>query len=237
MDLGIDGKVALVTAASKGLGRGAAAALAAEGCRVTICARDPERLAETANELPGEILALPADITEPAAPRRLVDATVERFGRLDIVVANAGGPPRARALEVTDDGMIDAVNANMLASIRLVRASLPHLRSAGWGRIVLIASQAIKQPIPDLAYSNAARTGLWAWAKTAAQDLIDDGITLNVLCPGLHATDRVAELGHEGRLGDPADFGRVAAFLCSGPVGFLSGAAIQVDGAGTLGLL
>jgi len=129
------------------------------------------------------------------------------------------------------------VNANMLASIRLVQASLPHLRSAGWGRIVLIASQAIKQPIPDLAYSNAARTGLWAWAKTAAQDLIDDGITLNVLCPGLHATDRVAEIGHEGRLGDPADFGRVAAFLCSGHVGFLSGAAIQVDGAGTLGLL
>ena len=133
--------------------------------------------------------------------------------------------------------MIDAVNANMLASIRLVQASIPHLRSGGWGRIVLIASQAIKQPIPDLAYSNAALTGLWAWAKTAAQDLIEDGITLNVLCPGLHATDRVAELGHEGRLGDPADFGRVAAFLCSGPVGFLSGAAIQVDGAGTLGLL
>ena len=96
MDLGIDGKVALVTAASKGLGRGAAAALAAEGCRLAICARDPERLAEAANELPGEILALPADVTEPAAPRRLVDATVERFGRLDIVVANAGGPPRAR---------------------------------------------------------------------------------------------------------------------------------------------
>ena len=237
MDLGIDGKVALVTAASKGLGRGAAAALAAEGCRVAICARDPERLAATANDLPGEILALPADVTEPATPRLLVDATVERFGRLDIIVANAGGPPRARALEVTDDGMIDAVNANMLASIRLVQASLPHLRTAGWGRIVLIASQAIKQPIPDLAYSNAARTGLWAWAKTAAQDLIDDGITLNVLSPGLHATDRVAEIGHEGRLGDPADFGRVAAFLCSGYVGFLSGAAIQVDGAGTLGLL
>src|SRR2546426_2587272 len=237
MDLGIDGKVALVTGASRGLGRGTATALAAEGCRVAICARDPERLAATADELPGEILALPADVTEPTAPRRLVDATTERFGRIDIVVANAGGPPRARALEVTDDGMIEAVNANMLASIRLVLASLPHLRSAGWGRIVFITSQAIKQPIPDLAYSNAARTGLWAWAKTAAGDLIDDGITLNLLCPGLHATDRVAELGHRGRLGDPEDFGRVAAFLCSVHVGFLSGAAIQVDGAGTLGLL
>jgi len=220
MDLGIDGKVALVTAASRGLGRGTAAALAAEGCRVAICARDPDRLAATATELSGDILALPADVTEPAAPQRLVDATVERFGRLDILVANAGGPPRARALEVTDEGMVDAVNANMLASIRLVQASLPHLRSEGWGR-----------------YSNAARTGLWAWAKTAAEDLIDDGITLNLLCPGLHATDRVTQLGHQGRLGDPGDFGRVAAFLCSGHVGFLSGAAIQVDGAGTLGLL
>src|SRR5439155_5191935 len=146
MDLGIDGKVALVTAASRGLGRGTAAALAAEGCRVAICARDPERLAATADELPGEPLVLPEDVTEPSAPRRLVDATVERFGGLDILVANAGGPPRARALEVTDDGMMDAVNANMLASIRLVQASLPHLRSAGRGRIVLITSQAVKQP-------------------------------------------------------------------------------------------
>src|SRR5437763_15695902 len=190
-----------------------------------------------AAELPGETLSLALDVTDPVAQQRLVDPMGERFGRLDILVANAGGPPRARALEVTDDGMVDAVNANMLASIRLVRASLPHLRSEGWGRIVLITSQSVKQPIPDLAYSNAARTGLWAWAKTAAADLIDEGITLNLLCPGLHATDRVTQLGHRGRLGDPGDFGRVAAFLCSGHVGFLSGAAIQVDGAGTLGLL
>src|SRR5438477_791440 len=131
MDLGIDGKVGLVTAASKGLGRGTAAALARGGCRVAICARDPERLAATAAELPGDILALPPDLTDPAAPQPLVHAPVERFGRLDILVANAGGPPRARALEVTDDGMVDAVNANMLASIRLVRASLPHLASDG----------------------------------------------------------------------------------------------------------
>jgi 3-oxoacyl-[acyl-carrier protein] reductase len=125
----------------------------------------------------------------------------------------------------------------MLTSIRLVQAALPHLRSAGWGRIVLLTSQYVKQPSPDLAYSNAARTGLWAWAKTASQDLIDDGITLNLLCPGLHATDRIKELGHEGRMGDPDDFGRIAAFLCSAHTSFLSGAAIQIDGAGTLGLL
>ena len=237
MDLGIDGKVALVTAASKGLGRGVAAALASEGCRVAICAREPERLARAAAEMPGDVLAIPADVTDPASPGRLVDATVERFGGLDILVANAGGPPQARALDVTDDGMLAAVNANMLTSIRLVQAALPHLRAGGWGRIVLLTSQFVKQPSPDLAYSNAARTGLWAWSKTAAQDLIDDGITLNLLCPGLHATDRVRELGHRGRMGDPDDFGRIAAFLCSAHTNFLSGAAIQVDGAGTLGLL
>jgi 3-oxoacyl-[acyl-carrier protein] reductase len=111
------------------------------------------------------------------------------------------------------------------------------MRRTGSGRICLIASVAVKQPVPTLAYSNAARTGLWAWAKTAAQDLIDDDITLNLACPGPHATDRARQLGLEGRLGDPDDFGKVVAFLCSQPAGFISGAAAQVDGAGTLGLL
>ena len=237
MDLGLEGKVALVTASSKGLGRGAALALAREGARVVICARDPERLKATAAELPGEVLAIPADVTQPDAPQRLVDATLERFGALDVLVANAGGPPQARALEVNEDDMLAALNANLLTSIRLVQAAVPPMRAAGWGRICLLTSSSVKQPIPTLAYSNTARTGLWAWAKTAAQDLIEDGITLNLACPGLHATDRVKELGFEGRLGDPEDFGAVVAFLCSQQAGFVSGAALQVDGAGTLGLL
>jgi 3-oxoacyl-[acyl-carrier protein] reductase len=237
VDLGIEGKVALVTAASRGLGRGAALALSHEGAKVAICARDPERLEAAAAELPGEVLAIPADVTASDAPARLVEATVARFGSLDILVANAGGPPQARALDVEGDALMAAINANQLTSIRLVQAAVPHMRAAGWGRICLIASSSIKQPIPTLAYSNAARTGLWAWAKTAAQDLIDDGITLNLACPGLHATDRVKELGSEGRLGDPEDFGRVVAFLCSETAGFVSGAALQVDGAGTIGLL
>jgi 3-oxoacyl-[acyl-carrier protein] reductase len=237
VDLGIEGKVALVTAASRGLGRGSALALSHEGAKVAICARDPERLEAAAAELPGEVLAIPADVTASDAPARLVEATVARFGSLDILVANAGGPPQARALDVEGDALMAAINANQLTSIRLVQAAVPHMRAAGWGRICLIASSSIKQPIPTLAYSNAARAGLWAWAKTAAQDLIDDGITLNLACPGLHATDRVKELGSEGRLGDPEDFGRVVAFLCSETAGFVSGAALQVDGAGTIGLL
>jgi len=237
MDLGIAGKVALVTAASKGLGRGAALALAREGCRVAICARGEASLAAAAAELGPDTLAIPADVTDPGTPGRLVAATVDRFGGLDILVANAGGPPRARALELDDDAVRAAVEANLLTSIRLVREAVPHMRTAGWGRIVLITSTTIKQPIPDLAASTVARTGLWGWAKSASQDLVDDGITLNVVAPGLHATDRVRELGHTGRLGDPEDLGRVVAFLCSSSAGFVSGTALQVDGAGTLGLL
>jgi len=237
MDLGIAGKVALVTASSAGLGRGAALALSREGCHVTICARGSERLAATAAELPGEVLAIPADVTELDTPRRLVEATLERFGRLDIVVANAAGPPPGRALDLQDDALLAAIDANMLTSIRLVRASVPHLRAAGWGRIVLLTSNAVKQPIPTLAASNTARAGLWAWAKTAAQDLMPDGITLNLLCPGLHATDRIREIGMTGPMGDPEDFGRIVAFLCSTSAGSVSGVALQVDGASTLGLL
>jgi len=237
MDLGIGGKTALVTAASKGLGLGAARALAAEGCNVAMNARDADRLRSVAAELPGSSLALPDDVTDPSAPARLVDATVERFGGLEILVANAGGPPPARALELADDAILAAVEANLLTSIRLVRAAVPHMRAAGWGRIVLITSYGVHQPIPTLAASNIARTGLWAWARTAAADLVPDGITVNLLCPGMHATDRIRELGHTGRLGDPDDFGRVAAFVCSTHASYVSGTALLVDGAATLGLL
>lgn len=237
VDLGIAGMVALVTGASKGLGLGAARALAAEGVAVAVNARDPERLAAAAAGLPGEGFALPGDVTDPATPARLVAETVERSGRLDILVANTGGPPPARALEIDDDALRAAVEANLLTSVRLVREAVTHMRAAGWGRIVLITSSAVKQPIPTLAASNTARAGLWGWAKTAAQDLVDDGVTLNLVCPGLHATDRIQDLGATGRLGDPDDFGRVVAFLCSRPAGFISGSAVSIDGAGTLGLL
>jgi 3-oxoacyl-[acyl-carrier protein] reductase len=241
MDLGIAGRVALVTAASKGLGRATALTLAAEGAAVVICARGVDALEATARDIDaagGTVLAIESDVTDPDAPRLLVDATVEAFGRLDIVVANAGGPPPGRALDVDDAALEAAFNANMVTSARLVREAVPHLRANGWGRICLITSVSVRQPIPDLALSNVARTGLWAWAKTAAQELIADGITLNLACPGLHATDRVKQLGHTGaRLGDPADFGNVVAFLCSEQAGFISGVALGVDGATVAGLL
>jgi len=242
MDLGLRGRVALVTAASRGLGRASALALAEEGAAVAICARGEAALRRTEHDLEArtdDVLAVVADVAEPDAPRRLVEAAVERFGRLDIIVANAGGPPPGRALEVDDDALRSALEANFLASVRLVRAAVPHMQVRGWGRICLITSFSVKQPIPTLALSNSARTALWAWAKTAASDLSGEGITVNLACPGHHATDRMTQLGTspDAVMGDPADFGRVVAFLCSEPAGFVSGAALQVDGAHTSGLL
>jgi 3-oxoacyl-[acyl-carrier protein] reductase len=241
MDLGIAGRTALVTAASKGLGRASAIALAGEGAKVAICARGEDALRATEKEIRdagGEVLAMVADVTEPDVPARLVAKTVEHFGRLEILVANAGGPPPGRALEVSDEAIESAVNANLLTSVRLVREALPRIRESGWGRICLITSFSIKQPIPTLALSNLARTGLWAWAKTAAADLWPERITLNLACPGSHATDRMKELGGDIQgMGDPADFGRIVAFMCSQPAAFMSGAAVNVDGAAVQGLL
>jgi 3-oxoacyl-[acyl-carrier protein] reductase len=238
VNLGIEGKVALVTAASKGLGKASAAALREAGCEVAICARGEEALQATAAEI--DAFAITSDVTQPDEPNRLVAATVERFGGLDILVANAGGPPPMRALDVDDDVIAAAVNANLTTSIRLVQAAVPHMRANRWGRICLITSVSIKQPIPTLTLSNLARTGLWAWAKTAAADLFSDGITLNSACPGLHATDRVKNLGGavDGpNIGDPRDFGDVVAFLCSRQAKFVSGVALLVDGAASLGLI
>jgi 3-oxoacyl-[acyl-carrier protein] reductase len=241
VDLGIEGKVALVTASSRGLGRATAEALAAEGARVMVTSRTEESLTQLVASIGAtgaEVASTVADITEPDAPARLVDATVEAFGALDIVVANAGGPPAARSLDLDDASVLAAVNANLLSAVRLTRHALPLMRRQGWGRICCITSYSVVQPIPTLSLSNTARTGLWAWAKTAAQDLAAEGsgITLNLACPGPHATDRMRELGGAGVMGDPADFASVVAFLCSRQAGFVNGAAVVVDGGATLAL-
>ena len=236
MDLRLDGRVAVVTAASRGLGRTTAQALAAEGVKLVLNARNETALRQLAATLP-DALVLAGDINEPELPARLVAAAVERWGRVDVVVGNAGGPPTGRALEVDDEQILAAVNANMLASVRLARAAVPHMRQQQWGRIVFIASASVHEPIPDLALSNVSRTALWAWTKTAAQDLAEQGITVNLAAPGLHATDRLLERGVTGRTGDPADFGQAIGFLCSQQARFINGIALRVDGGAVTGLL
>ncbi len=243
MDLGIRGKVALVTAASRGLGRASAEALADDGANLVMCARHEDSLREAERALVDrgvEALAVVADMTDPATPERLVTAAVERFGHLDIVVANSGGPPPGSSLDLDDDAIRGAVEGTLLSVVRLVRHAVPHMRAAGWGRLCCISSYSVVQPIPGLALSNTARSGLRAWAKTAAADLAAErsGITLNHVCPGPHATERMRQLGggDGGPLGDPADFGRVVAFVCSAHAGFVNGATIVVDGGSTLAL-
>lgn len=239
MDLGIAGRTALVTASSKGLGRGAARALAGEGVNVMLSARGEESLVATVDEINdagGSAAYVVGDVTEADMPARMVESTVERFGSIDIVVANAGGPPVMRSMQIDGEALAKAVNDNFMTSVRLVQAAVAHMGPNGWGRICCITSSSIKEPIPTLSLSNAARVGLYAWAKTAAREL-PDGVTLNLVCPGMHATDRILDLAFEGRKGDPDDFGRIVAFLCSGPAAFVNGSAVVVDGGALKGLL
>lgn len=241
MHLGIDGKAALVVAGSRGLGRATADALAGEGVRVMVSSRSEAGLdvaAASLRSMGADVATCVADITDPGAPAHLVGATLDAFGAVDIVIANAGGPPAARALDLDDARLEEALNANLLSAIRLTREAIPHMRERRWGRFCYITSYSVVQPVPGLALSNTTRTGLWAWVKTAAQDVAAEGvgITMNLLCPGPHATDRMKELGGSGPMGDPADFGNVAAFLCSEQARFVNGAALVVDGGATLAL-
>lgn len=243
MDLGLEGRVALVTASSKGLGRAAAMSLAREGCRLVICARGEAALAATAEEIEAEgveVVRVAIDVTDSGAPAALVEIAVERFGGLDVLVANAGGPPPGGAFDPDDEAFRAAFEANALTSIRLVRAARAPMAEAGWGRICLITSVTVKQPIPFLSLSNTARAGLWGWAKTAAGELFPQGITLNLACPGTHATDRVNDLrppDPDDVIGDPADFGDVVAFLCSEQARYITGTAVNVDGGAVAALL
>lgn len=237
MDLGLSGRVALVTGASKGLGLASARALSGEGARVLISSRDPDRLDTAKGRIEadgGECAVLAADMSDPDTPARLVAAAVERWGRLDVVVSNSGGPRPGPTLALSDDEIRGAVESVLLPAVRLVRAAVPHMREQHWGRICCIASYGVELPLRALPLSNVARTGLLAWSRTAAAELFGDGITINLACPGPHATDRMKELGGaSGPMGDPEDFGRVVTFLCSEATGFMTGTAVVVDGGAT----
>jgi 3-oxoacyl-[acyl-carrier protein] reductase len=242
MDLGIAGLTAIVTASSRGLGRSSAEALAAEGANVVINGRDPEALERTRSEIadryPVRVEAVVGDVRSEEVVNALFDAARALGGGADIVVANAGGPPVRRALEVSDQDIQEAVDLNFKSMVRLMRRGVEVARTRGFGRVVGIASSSIVQAIVSLPLSNAARIALWAWVKTAAYELGQEGldVTINLACPGSHATDRMKELGFSGRMGDPRDFGAVVAFLCSRQARFVNGARIVVDGGSSLAL-
>lgn len=239
MDLALEGRVAVVAGGSKGLGRAVAIALGQEGVRLLLAARDEEALNRTAEEVRAsgtDASYAQVDVATPESAQQLIDLATDTFGRLDIVIANSGGPPPGSTLSLDSAAISSAVNDHMLFAVRLANASLPRLRSQGWGRICCIGSHSVQQVIPRLPLSNISRAALWAWVKTAAQEVADSGVTINLLCPGAHATDRIKELGIAGRVGEPGDFGQVVTFLCSEQAKYLNGAAIVVDGGTNLAL-
>lgn len=256
MDLELTGRTAMIAGASTGLGFAVAEALVREGANVTIAARRPDRLDKAADTLaklgPGTAIAHPVDIRNEDAVRTWVDHTVEQLGPPEIVVANAGGPPAGPATSFAVDDYRAAFELNLTGSIGLVLAALPHVRTAGpHGRILLITSISVKQPVPNLALSNTARPGLLGFAKSLVHDLGDTGVTVNVLAPGLTRTARLEELASTdpngldelaadiplGRIGEPEEFGAAAAFLASGRASFITGTVMLVDGGAHRGLM
>jgi 3-oxoacyl-[acyl-carrier protein] reductase len=257
MDLGLQDKVAIVMAASKGLGRASASALAAEGTRVTIGARGSEALEKTAREIQqatgSRVLAVPADVTRAEDLEAIVAATVREFGRVDILVNNAGGPPPGTFEAFGDAQWQAAFELNLLSTVRLIRLALPHMRKTGSGRIINIVSTSVKQPIDGLLLSNAVRSGVVGLAKTLSVELAPDNITVNNVCPGRILTDRLRQIYHiservqqgtseesilkemaqgipMGRVGMPEELGAFVAFLASQQAAYITGTTTQIDG-------
>jgi 3-oxoacyl-[acyl-carrier protein] reductase len=240
MELGLAGRTAIVCGASSGIGLGCAEALAAEGVNVVLFARRADVLEREAERLGG--LGVAGDVREPADLERLVATTVERFGGVDVLVLNSGGPPRTRSFEFSDEQLEDAVDLLLLSSIRLVRLCRPHLEASGRGRVIAITSSAVKEPIETLALSSAVRPGLVGWLKTASRELGPAGVTVNSVAPGRIDTDRIKEVYPDGpteadlatiplrRLGTAREVGDVVCFLASDRAAYVTGAALGVDG-------
>lgn len=263
MDLGLRGKVACVAAASSGLGKASALEMAREGARVAICARHEDRLRAAAEEIAREtgadVLPVVADVTKREDAERFVQAAVDRWGRLDILVTNAGGPPSGKFEDFDEQAWLDAFNLNFLSTVRLIYAALPYLKQSGSGRIIAITSVSAKQVLPNLILSNAVRAGVHGLVKTLAQELAPYNITVNAVCPGPILTERLQSLIQRavetqgisfeeaqkawvsqiplGRLGQPAEFGAVVAFLASERASFVNGALLQVDGGMIRGIM
>ena len=252
MDLGIADRVAMVAAASKGIGRAAATSLAAEGCRLSIFARSAENLEQARDQIGGDVVAVAGDISESADLERWHSLTLKRFGSVDILVTNTGGPPAARFAELTEEQWRAGIESTLMNVIRLCKLVLPGMQKRNWGRIVHITSLAAKQPIDLLTISSTLRAGISALTKTMANQFARDNILINAVLPGHVMTDRQVHLNQIrsreegisideyarrvvdtiplGRYGRADEIGDVIAFLCSERASYLTGASIQVDG-------
>ena len=256
MDLGLRGKVALVAASSKGLGRAVARELAAEGASVVMCARGGEALEsarrEIVDETGADILAVAADVSTTQGVEQVTRAALDRFGHVDILVINAGGPPAGTFEKHDWSAWQSAVDLTLRSAVELTRAVLPGMRERHWGRIVAVNSIAAKQPVDNLMLSNSLRSAVTGFARSLANEVATDGITVNNILPGYTRTERVEELAQatakrDGvapadvmarfereipmkRLGQPLEFAALAAFLASERASYITGQSIAVDG-------
>ncbi|MGB8954643.1 MAG: SDR family oxidoreductase [Tumebacillaceae bacterium] len=256
MDLGLKGKVVLVTAASKGLGRASAMEFAREGARLLIASRNNEELQKTAEEIRqatgSEVHTCATDVSKREDIERLYAVLQETYGTLDVLVTNAGGPPTGKFDDFDDAAWEAAFQLNLMSVIRLIRGALPYMRQNGGGRIVNVASTSIKEPIVGLLLSNTIRSGAQALVKTLSQELAGDNILVNTVSPGRIATDRIIQLDNQraeamgttadavqkhfeatiplGRYGQPEEFGKMVAFLGSGANTYVTGQSLFVDG-------
>jgi 3-oxoacyl-[acyl-carrier protein] reductase len=244
VDLGIQGRVALVLGASRGIGRGIAAALAGEGARVGIASRTAEALEEAASAMDGEVRPFPGDTGDLRRMRELPGEVAEVLGPVEILVANTGGPPGGGALDNSLEEWEAAFRSLVLAPRALIESVLPGMREGGWGRIVNVGSASTREPIPGLVLSNANRMAAMGLLKTLAAEVAGDGVTVNTVATGMIATDRLADLRGSleqaeaaarervpaGRLGTPEEYGDLVAFLCSERAAYLTGAVIPLDG-------
>jgi 3-oxoacyl-[acyl-carrier protein] reductase len=262
VDLGLSGKNALVTGASSGLGLAIARELAAEGARVAMVARRDELLAREASAifaLGGHALAIPGDVTRAEDVERVTRTAAESLGTIDILVANAGGPPSTTFAGTTDEQYTAALELNLMSAIRLAHACVPAMRARRWGRVIFLTSMAAKQPLPGLLLSNTARAGLLGFAKTIATECAPDNVLVNTVMPGHFDTDRARALAEMraarsgrsveelleartagipvGRSGDPREMAAAVAFLASERASFITGVALQVDGGQVASLL
>ena len=244
MDLGLEGRTALVMAASRGIGKGIAGALAREGARVAISSRSEEALAAAAEEIGADVRTFPADTRDLDRLRALPGEVANALGPVDILVANTGGPPGGGALDNSQEEWEEAFRSLVLAPRVLIEQVLPGMRERGWGRIVNVSSSSIREPIPGLALSNANRMAALGLLETLADEVSGDGVTVNTVATGMFATDRLAD--RQGsleaaeaaakeriparRLGQPDEYGDLVAFLCSERAAYLTGVVIPLDG-------